>query len=164
AALSGFEVITTSSPAHFDYLKSLGASAVIDCSAADTAAQIPLAAGGPVKYMLDSVSLPSTQLLGVNILQPKGTLFKLQSQPPTKEAADAKDITILACMGLWFKYVLDCPGPIICIKSQWDTLKGLLECGVFKFNRPTVLARGLHTWEEAFDRHRQGKVSDTKVI
>ncbi|KAJ7744941.1 chaperonin 10-like protein [Mycena maculata] len=153
AALSGFDVIATSSPAHFDYLKSLGASAVIDRSAADAAAQILLAAGGPVKYVLDSVSLPSTQLLGVDILQPKGILvLELQSQPPTKEAADAKDITISARMGLWFN------------ESQWDTLEGLLERGVFKFNRPTVLAGGLHAWEEAFDLHRQGKVSGTKVV
>ncbi|KAJ7121694.1 chaperonin 10-like protein [Mycena epipterygia] len=38
AVLSGLEVITTSSPAHFDYLKSLGAIIVIDRSARDVAA------------------------------------------------------------------------------------------------------------------------------
>ncbi|KAJ7094943.1 chaperonin 10-like protein [Mycena epipterygia] len=58
------DVITTSSPAHFDYLKSLGAIIVIDRSAPDVAAQILAAADGPVKYVVDAISLQSTQHLG----------------------------------------------------------------------------------------------------
>ncbi|KAJ7709566.1 chaperonin 10-like protein [Mycena rosella] len=53
-------------------LESLSATAVIDRSAPDVAAQILAAAGGPVKYVVDSISLPPTQLLGVEILQPQG--------------------------------------------------------------------------------------------
>lgn len=100
AVLSGFQVITTSSPAHFDYLKSLGATTVIDRSAADAAAQILAAAGGPVKYVVDPISLPPTQLLGVEILQSQGSLVLVTAtQPPTQAAADAKGITVLAFYG-----------------------------------------------------------------
>ncbi|KAJ7852426.1 hypothetical protein B0H13DRAFT_2359550 [Mycena leptocephala] len=66
------EVITTSSPAHFDYLESLGAIIVIDRSAPDVAAQILAAADGPVKYVADAIFLQSTQHLGVEILRHKG--------------------------------------------------------------------------------------------
>ncbi|KAJ7744939.1 chaperonin 10-like protein [Mycena maculata] len=156
AALSGFEVITTSSPAHFDYLKSLGASAVIDRSATDVAAQILAAADGPVKYVVDSISLPPTQLFGVEILQPKGSLVLVtRIQPPTKEAADAKEITLLGTVGSAGLYFSE---------PFWNSIKGLVERGVLKFNRPTVLPGGLRAWEEGFELHRQGKVSGTKLV
>ncbi|KAJ6597219.1 chaperonin 10-like protein [Mycena vulgaris] len=173
AVLSGFEVITTSSPAHFDYLKSLGATTVIDRSATDVAAQI-MAAAGPVQYVVDSISLPSTQLLGVEILQPKGKLvLMLSAQPPTKATADAKKITMLGTYGPtgWYMRYLWSSDPkndrlLILSKSEhfWDAIEGYLQRGVVRFNRLTVLPGGLHAWEEGFKLHRQGKVSGTKIV
>ncbi|KAF7338057.1 GroES-like protein [Mycena venus] len=157
AVLSGLEVITTSSPAHFDYLKSLGATTVIDRSASDVAAQILAAAGGPVKYVVDAVSLQSTQLLGVEILQHKGKLvLLLPTEPSAKTAAEAKDISLLGGVGPDNFYFSE---PIF-----WETVGSYMERGVVKPNRVTVLPGGLHSWEEGFDLHRQGKVSGTKLI
>ncbi|KAJ7137670.1 GroES-like protein [Mycena epipterygia] len=156
AVLSGFEVITTSSPAHFAYLKSLGATTVIDRSAADVAAQILAAAGGPVKYVVDSISLPPTQLLGVEILQSQGKLvLVLGIQPPTKVAADSKEIVLLGTYGPTGYYLNE---------RFWDSVEGYVKRGVLKFNRPTVLPGGLRAWEEGFDLHRQGKVTGTKIV
>jgi len=106
------DVITTASPAHFDYLKSLGATAVIDRSAPDVAAQILAAAGGPVKYVVDSISLPPTQLLGVEILQPDGKLvLLLPLDPSIKTAAEAKNITMLGTYGPTGFYLKCVPTP-----------------------------------------------------
>ncbi|KAF7338089.1 GroES-like protein [Mycena venus] len=156
AVLSGLEVITTSSPAHFDYLKSLGATLVIDRSAPDAAAQILAAAGGPVKYVVDAISLTSTQLLGVEILQPKGKLvLVLPLDPTARTAAEAKGITKLGTYGATGFYFNE---------RFWDALGDYFERGVIKFNKSTVLPGGLHSWEEGFDLHRQGKVSGTKIV
>ncbi|KAJ7709573.1 GroES-like protein [Mycena rosella] len=156
AVLSGLEVITTSSPSHFDYLKSLGATAVIDRSAPDVAAQILAAAGGPVKYVVDSISLPPTQLLGVEILQPQGKLvLVLRTQPPTQAAAEAKDIAMLGTYG---------PSGWYLSEPFWNSVEGFVERGVLEFNRVIVLPGGLRAWEEGFSLHRQGKVSGTKIV
>ncbi|KAJ7693302.1 chaperonin 10-like protein [Mycena rosella] len=135
AVLSGLEVITTSSPAHFDYLKSLGATTVIDRSASDVAAQILAAAGGPLKYVVDSISLADTQLLAVEIVQRQGQL-----------------VLVLAAHGWGIN------------ERFWDSLEDYFARGVIKLNRPTVLPGGLRAWEEAFDLQRKGKVSGTKIV
>ncbi|KAJ7343163.1 chaperonin 10-like protein [Mycena albidolilacea] len=156
AVLAGFEVITTSSPAHSDYLKSLGATTVIDRSAPDVAAQILVAAGGAVKYVVDSISLPPTQLLGVEILQRQGKLvLVLPLDSSAKTAAEAKDVALLGTYG---------PTGFYFNEHFWNAVEGYAERGVLKFNRPTVLPGGLRSWEEGFDLHRQGKVSGTKIV
>ncbi|KAJ7910587.1 chaperonin 10-like protein [Mycena leptocephala] len=156
AIISGLEVITTSSPAHFDYLKSLGATTVINRLATDVASQILAVTGGRVKYVVDCISLLPTQLLAVEILEPEGKLvLVLSAQPPTKEAAEAKAITLLGTSGPTGAYVSE---------PFWGSVEKYLERGVLKFNKPTVLAGGLHAWEQAFDLHRQGKVSGAKIV
>ncbi|KAJ6537316.1 chaperonin 10-like protein [Mycena sp. CBHHK59/15] len=156
AVISGLRVITTSSPVHTDYLKSLGATTVIDRSAPDASAQIMAAAGGPVKYVVDSISLPPTQLLGVEVLQPKGKLVLVSPvQPTSKAAAEAKAIILLGTYGPTGRYKGD---------HFWEAVEGYLERGLLKFNRPTVLSGSLHAWQEGFDLHRQGKVSGTKIV
>ncbi|KAJ7343151.1 chaperonin 10-like protein, partial [Mycena albidolilacea] len=160
AALGGLEVVTTSSPAYFDHLKSLGATTVIDRSAPDVAAQILVAASGPAKYV-DCISLLPTQLLGVEILEPQRKLvLVLSTQPPTTAAAEAKGVTLLGTSGpsgAYFRYSA--------YEPFWDSLeKYYFERGVVKFNKPTVLRGGLHAWEKGFELHRQGKVSGTKIV
>ncbi|KAJ7141780.1 chaperonin 10-like protein [Mycena crocata] len=156
AVLSGLEVITTSSPAHFTYLKSLGATTVIDRSAADAAAQILAAAGGPVKYAVDAVALPETQLVGVEVTAPQGTLvLLLHATPETKAAAEAKSVTLSVRVGPEGRYFDE---------RLWDNVEGFVERGVIKFNRATVIPGGLRGWEEGFRLHREGKVSGTKLV
>ncbi|KAJ7775140.1 chaperonin 10-like protein [Mycena metata] len=151
AVLSGFEVTTTSSLAHFAYLQSLGATTVIDRSASDAAEQILGATGAPVKYVVDAISSVSTQLLGVDIVQPKGTIaLVLNPQAPAQAAADAKEITL--SRGQYFS-----PG-------FWNSVESYVGRGVLRLNRTTVLLGGLKAWEEGFDLHRKGRVSGTKIV
>ncbi|KAJ7047075.1 chaperonin 10-like protein [Mycena alexandri] len=151
AVLSGFEVTTTSSPAHFAYLKSLGATAVIDRSASDATEQILAATGAPVKYVVDAISSLSTQLLGVEILQPEGAMaLVLNPQAPAQAAADAKEITL--SRGQYFS-------PLF-----WNSVESYVGRAILRLNRTTVLSGGLEAWEEAFDLHRKGQVSGTKIV
>ncbi|KAF8211888.1 chaperonin 10-like protein [Mycena galopus ATCC 62051] len=100
-------------------LESLGAATVIDRSAPDVAAQILAAAAGPVKYVVDCVALPETQLLGT--------------------AAEAKELTLLGTNG---------PQNFYFSERFWDEVGGYMERGVIKFNRTAVLSGGLRSWEK----------------
>ena len=65
--MQGFSpIIATSSLKHADYLKSIGATHVLDRSlpSADVLAELPtLTAGQPVVYAFDAISAPDTQHL-----------------------------------------------------------------------------------------------------
>lgn len=74
AVLSGFTVITTSSPQHSGYLRSLGASAVIDPSSPIVVSEIMAAAGGHVVHAIDASAHPASQKHGVEILYNGGKL------------------------------------------------------------------------------------------
>ena len=79
AKLSGFSpVITTASKSNEAYLKSLGATHVIDRSlpASTIAAEVAKIVGGkPVEFAYDAISLPDTQALGYDVLAPGGVLL-----------------------------------------------------------------------------------------
>jgi NADPH:quinone reductase-like Zn-dependent oxidoreductase len=100
AVLAGFKVITTSSPAHFDSLKSLGAAAVIDRSSPNIVSELIAAAGGPVQYVIDAISLASTQEQGINILQSGGKLvLLLDADEKTVSSALERDISVSSAYG-----------------------------------------------------------------
>ncbi|KAM6490695.1 GroES (chaperonin 10)-like protein [Amanita muscaria] len=78
AKLAGFStIITTASLKHADYLKSLGATYVIDryaSSAAVSAEVSKLAGGDGVNYVFDAISIPETQQLGYDLLSADGEI------------------------------------------------------------------------------------------
>lgn len=94
AKLSGFSpIITTASLKHGEYLKSLGATHVID-------RQIPLSSlpdeiskitKKPIKTVYDTVALPATQEAGYNVLAEEGHLI-LVSTPKIKTPTERKHI------------------------------------------------------------------------
>nr|GAT54629.1 pyruvate dehydrogenase [Mycena chlorophos] len=156
AIISGFEVITTSSPTHSEYLKSLGAHAVINRSAPDVAAQILAAAGGALKYAVDTVSHPETHQLAVEILEQNALLGVMQPtlHDVAKPAAEAKNIQVRwgSSPSEWFNH-----------PARNDAMQAYFEDGLLRFNRPTVLG-GLEKWEEAYEMHRKGTISGTKLV
>ncbi|KAF7295469.1 GroES-like protein [Mycena indigotica] len=156
AVLSGFHVLTTCSPVHFGYVKSLGADVVIDRSASDVAAQIIAAASGPLKFVIDAISIPVTQLLATQVLQEAGKLnLMLSPDPSLKHVLDAKKIQLLWGAGMQGWYISE---------PLWDAAEVHLASGLMKFNHVTVLNGGLNAWETAFEMHRKGQVSGTKLI
>lgn len=125
ARLSGFSpIITTASKRNEDYLKSLGATHVIDRS-------IPLAdavkavTSKPIKIIYDAISEKDTQTSAYEILSPGGTLI-LVSQLSIEETKLSKEKTIV----LVFAFLED-PSQPIGVKLCKE-LPGLLESGALK--------------------------------
>nr|GAT52773.1 GroES-like protein [Mycena chlorophos] len=155
AVMAGFEVITTASATHLEYLKSLGAHVAIDRSAPDVAAQILAATGGPVRHAIDPVSFEATQSLAVEILQEGGVLnLMLPLEPSVRPALEAKKIELRWTYGVEGMYA----NPELHVAAEEYFKEGL-----WRFNRPTVLG-GLEAWETAFEMHRKGTVSGTKLV
>ena len=79
ARLSGFApIITTASLHNAPFLKSLGATHVLDRTlpASSIIAEVQKIAGGkPVEYAYDAISLPDTQPLAYDVVAPGGTLI-----------------------------------------------------------------------------------------
>jgi NADPH:quinone reductase-like Zn-dependent oxidoreductase len=78
AKLSGFStIITTASPKHADYLKSLGVTHVIDRNVAASALASEIGnitQNAPIKYAVDTVSSPETQQTAYDLVAPGGQL------------------------------------------------------------------------------------------
>nr|GAT52777.1 GroES-like protein [Mycena chlorophos] len=158
AVLAGFEVITTASAVHLDYVKSLGARTAIDRSLppADVAAQILAATGGPVHYAVDPISSASTQALAVEVLAENAGLLNvmLPLDLSVKPALDTKKIQLRWGFGVEGMYT----NPELHTAAE-----GYFGEGVLKFNRTTLLG-GLEAWETAFKMYRNGAVSGTKLV
>ncbi|TFK49775.1 GroES-like protein [Heliocybe sulcata] len=158
AVLSGFRVITTASIVHADYLKSIGASTVIDRKSSTVASDVLAAVGGEPRYVLDAISLADTQQEAMDIVAPGGTvILVLGVQPRAMGMALEKNVRLRGCHGAPHRY------PEF-FRGFWAAVGGYLERGVIKANKPRVLPGGLHAWEEAFALHREGKLSGEKVV
>ena len=85
AKLQGFSpIITTSSLKHEAWLKSLGATHVIDRSlpAADILADLPKISGDkPILYAYDAISSPETESMAYDALAPGGGLVSTEPFP-----------------------------------------------------------------------------------
>ena len=94
AKLSGFSlIITTASLKHTEYLKSIGATHVVDrtVSASALASEISnITQNAPIKYALDSISLPDTQQVAYDLIAPGGQLIVVL--PVTVKTTTEKDI------------------------------------------------------------------------
>lgn len=97
AKLSGFSpIVTTASLKHADYLKSLGATHVIDRSvpASVLASEISsITQNGPIKYAVDSISEPHTQQNGHDLLAPGGQLAVFG--PVAAKTTEEKDVFLV---------------------------------------------------------------------
>jgi len=102
AKLSGLSpIITTSSLKHADFLKSLGATHVLDrnlfATAASLRGEIEKITTAPIEYVYDAVSAAETQQAGHDLLAPGGQLLVIL---PTK-VTQADDKTITSIRAFW---------------------------------------------------------------
>ncbi|KAJ3501022.1 hypothetical protein NMY22_g19065 [Coprinellus aureogranulatus] len=70
-------IITAASKLHEEYLKSLGATHVIDYRSPSFVEDVKQAAGGLIEHVMDCISLPSTFALIKEIIKPGGKLAHL---------------------------------------------------------------------------------------
>ncbi|SAM59440.1 related to Zinc-binding oxidoreductase [Ustilago bromivora] len=136
ARLSGFDhIVTSSSPSQFDFLKSLGATEVLDRSEATTADKF----GGKV-----IVVMPADE---------KAVKLSVEEGKP--------EVTIVSILGLGshpeYRYVSE---PLA---AHLGGEEGYVAQGKIVLNRPEVVEGGLEKVEEALKRNKEG-VSGVKVV
>ncbi|KDR68604.1 hypothetical protein GALMADRAFT_256890 [Galerina marginata CBS 339.88] len=160
AKLSGFSpIITTSSTKQTDFLKSLGATYVVDrdLPAAQLKAEIDKITGDkPIKYICDSISSETTQKVALDVLAPGGQLAVVYPQDVTVP----EDKTRLAALG-----ILRLPHNVELLETLYhDKMYGWLEKGIIKPNNVKVLPGGLRGIPDGLVSLEKGEVSGLKLV
>jgi NADPH:quinone reductase-like Zn-dependent oxidoreductase len=92
-ALAGCKrVIATASPRHHSYLKSLGATHVVDYNTADMAEKILLAAGRSIPFAMDCISAEGTLKSISNVVSPDGVVAMLLPVTEGSSHVAGKDV------------------------------------------------------------------------
>jgi len=166
ARLSGFErVVTNSSQKHFEHLKGLGATQVLDRSKAD-AEEFGKAVGGlDVGFVYDAISEKETQSMGVKILHSlgkKGNVICVQGVNDGAKAEGEKvGVEVKQIMGLGSKPELrPLSEPLMKALGGED---GWIAKGQFVPNRVDVVNGGLRGLDDALEKNKKG-VSGVKVV
>jgi len=161
AKLSGFSpIITTASLKHAEFLKSIGATHVIDrsISTSNLASEISgiLTQNVPLKYAIDSISIPDTQQTAYDVLAQGGKLITFL--PSVIKATQEKDIVYV------FGSLRE-PVNIELLETLYhDNLERLLKEGAIKPNRVEILPNGLAGIQEGLNRLEAGQVSRLKLV
>ncbi|EPQ30569.1 uncharacterized protein PFL1_02093 [Pseudozyma flocculosa PF-1] len=165
ARLSGFErIITNSSASHFDHLKQLGATDVLDRSTATADDFVKAAGSAKLDVVYDGISAKETQALAIDILAPVGggnVVLVLQPDQDNVKAGKEKKVEFRPIMGLGsspaLRYLSE---PLM---KNLGGEQGYLATGKFRANRATVVPGGLEHIEDALAKNKQG-VSGVKVV
>lgn len=129
ARLSGFSpIIATASPRHSDYLKTLGASHVVDRSLPSEAlqAEVIRISGDPFDLVYDAISSADTQTIGYTLTAPTGD-FIVVSPPIPLGGDDVPKKKVHMARGL-----LALPGNEVIGASLLAALPKALEMGDIK--------------------------------
>ncbi|KAI0737460.1 GroES-like protein [Daedaleopsis nitida] len=163
AKLQGFSPIITTSLKHAPFLKSLGATHVLDRflgTSALSAALTALLARQPLAYAFDAISEEDTQHLAYDALAPGGALVPRSApllQPKlARDAAPKKIAHPLASFAL--------PANKAVGEELYKRITEWLRTEISVPNRVEVLPGGLGGVEIGSERMREGKLSGIKLI
>ena len=131
AKLSGFSpIITTASLKHAEFLKSLGATHVIDrnISASSLASEVAsITQNAPLKYAVDAISLADTQQAAYDLLAPGGQLAVVL--PVAAKTTEEKHIHFV--IGL-----INYPSNVELLNTLFhDNIERLLKEGIIKVSK-----------------------------
>ncbi|KAH9481174.1 Zinc-type alcohol dehydrogenase-like protein C2E1P3.01 [Psilocybe cubensis] len=159
AKLSGFSpIFTTASLKHTEFLKSLGATAVLDrsLSSSDIISEIKKVTDKPINLLYDAVSSAATQQLGLDILSAGGQMITVLPLA-VKVPEDKKVIPILG--------LLRSPENVELTRTLYhDKIAGWLEKGVIKPNNIEILPNGLAGIPDGLKRMEADQVSGLKLV
>ncbi|KAB5590277.1 Zinc-binding oxidoreductase ToxD [Ceratobasidium theobromae] len=180
AKLSGYKVITTTSPKNFGLLKSLGADIVIDYKSPDLVGQIQNATGNSLKLAFDTISEGNTTGTCVLALAPapEGTTpGKVEVVLlPSKEAKELRkdvlrmhtDTLLYTSLGRAFDWSgIHYPASAedrAHMASWMPKLEALIATGKIKSNPIKLWPGGLEAVNDGFQYMREGKVSAEKIV
>ncbi|GJE89880.1 zinc-binding alcohol dehydrogenase family protein [Phanerochaete sordida] len=162
AKLSGFgPIITTASARHEAYLKSLGATHVVDRAAPLSAlgGAIAAATSAPLLVAFDAIAMPETQNAAYAALAPGGKFVHVDFKPSIEESLLTPDKTIVAPFGN-----VHAPQNADGGRALYRALEGLLAAGDLKPNNVEVLPNGLEGAPQGIERLKQGVVSAVKLV
>lgn len=157
ARASGFSpIITTASPNHEEYLKSLGATHVLDRSLAAGALQTAIVdlTSVPIKTIYDTVSSPDTQKVAFGLLAPGGQMITTTQK--FVESTDEKKV--IGVLGV------KAPHTITLLEEMYRNLEGWLKDGTIKPNRLEIIPGGLNGIIDGLQRLKENKVSGLKLV
>lgn len=174
ARLSGYErIVTNASSNNHDFLASIGAHVVLDRAATTPDAFCEATEGFPLDFVFDGISAPSTQKLGIQILQKAKssskhlvTVHVVVPEVPDPEAkalgqSGETPIEIRQILGIGSSPALRrLSEPLAKFLGGHD---GYIAQGLFTPNRPHVVPGGLAAIEEALALNKSG-VSGKKVV
>ncbi|EIW77115.1 GroES-like protein [Coniophora puteana RWD-64-598 SS2] len=160
ARLAGFStIITTSSLTHEGYLKSLGATHVIDrhLSPDQIVAHVKAITSNPIKVAYDAISEADTQKTGWALLAPGGHLVLTLPSTIQPEAGDTR--TVKQVVGNPYL-----PDNNEFGKMWWAKLPEWIAEGKIKPNKIEVVPGGLGGTAAGLERLKANKVSGVKLI
>ncbi|KEP53701.1 putative zinc-binding oxidoreductase ToxD [Rhizoctonia solani 123E] len=178
AKLSGYKVVTTTSPKNFKLLKSFGANVVINYRDTDMVQQIQKATGNSLKYAFDTISEADTQTACVRSLAPapkeatpgKVVVILL----PNKDAKALRNDVVIqhtllyTALGRSFEWPKvkfpASPEDRAYMASWMPKLEELITRGQIKPNPVKLWPGGLAAVNEGFQYMREGKVSAEKIV
>lgn len=175
AKLSGLEVITTASPKHFDYVKSLGADAAFDYNSETVIQDIKHASAGQLKYALDTISKESSAKITVGAFGDEGGVYTTLLPIPAELVASindkvtAKFTLAYSSIGEAFEFGQPFPAnpeDFTFARKFWVLTEKLLDEGKIQVHKPSVNdgGQGLSGVLKGISLIREGKVSGRKLI
>ncbi|KAF5335770.1 hypothetical protein D9611_009685 [Ephemerocybe angulata] len=163
AKLSGFKfIITTASLKHTDFLKSIGATHVLDRSITvdELRAALKEIEGLPeIKYAYDAIGdLDTSFRLALEAVVPKGNVVTVN--PRLVYDSPDKDGKVTSK----FMTERSSPSGEAHMRNLWGDLTRLLETGALKGSRPEILPGGLAGIPAGLDRLAKQEVSGVKLV
>ncbi|KAG6848938.1 hypothetical protein H0H93_012669 [Arthromyces matolae] len=158
ARLSGFSpIITTASTKHVAYLKSLGATHVIDRHAplSSLGASVKAITSAPIDIVYDAISTADTQKAGYEILAAKGAMVVVLNPEVTK--VSGKEVYHVFAMP-------NLPHTSEICANMYKKLSDWLEDGIILPLRPEILPAGLEGVEGGLSKLENGQVSGVKLV
>ncbi|TBU56742.1 GroES-like protein [Dichomitus squalens] len=162
ARLSGFSpIVATASLHHSAFLKTLGATHVVDrkLAAGELQAEFAKIASGQFDVVYDAVSVADTLHLSLAATAPGGHLVVVLSPAETAEEARKQGKNVHFAQGLFMHPInREVSGPLL------SSLPKLLETGDIKPNRVEVLPGGLNGVVGGLERLKANQVSGVKLV
>jgi threonine dehydrogenase-like Zn-dependent dehydrogenase len=177
--LSGFSpIITTASVRHADYLKTLGATHIIDRRLPHSSlhAEVKTITESPIKFVYDAVSTPGTQEIAHDLLANSGGVVVVLT-PHVRETDGKETIHVFSVPKL--PHTNEMTATMYKQLSSWldegvirvsrlsrpDILVGLSRLTLpYQPNRVEILPLGLESVVEGLERLETGQVSGAKLV
>jgi len=159
AKASGFSpIIATASLKHTDYLKSLGATHIIDRNIplSSLRSEVGKITSEPIKHVYDSLSVQETQQPGYDLLASGGTLIIVLPSAVQNIVSD-KSIA-------WVQGFLKNPANRDALRTLYSNVTGWLENGTLKPNKVEIVSGGLNGIAEGLKRLENNQVSGVKLV